>query len=127
MAKVYGIFYPSYLEKSVWAHHHAMPLVFASFSFLFMRARSTDFEKGCHMSEIPKSTKNWDKKSVYMKEPGSNCLGLHGAREMVPSSGESNLRTRVRGFESFGDFRWRKKRFESLAKDSSLLETCFSS
>jgi hypothetical protein len=43
----------------------------------------------------------------------------------VISSGESNLRTRVRGFESFGDFRGRKKRFESLAKDSSLFGTCF--
>jgi hypothetical protein len=36
-------------------------------------------------------------------------------------SGESSLRTRVRGFESFGDFRERKKRFESLAKCTETL------
>jgi hypothetical protein len=50
---------------------------------------------------------------------------LHCTVCTVCTSGESNLRTRVRGFESFGDFRGRKKRFESLAKDSSLLGTCF--
>jgi hypothetical protein len=43
-----------------------------------------------------------------------HCLGL-----FLP------VVSRVRGFESFGDFLRRKKRLKSLAKDSRLLGTYF--
>jgi hypothetical protein len=44
---------------------------------------------------------------------------------LVVVTDEWNLRTRVRGFKSFGDFRGRKKGFESLAKDSVVWRLVF--